>query len=1134
MCPIVGFSQNPGAYKCLDLDGTNDYVLIKDHASLNSDSTITVEAWIKADNYGRNVFDNSIFCKHGWSRGNLGYVLRCGDGGKLSFNFADGSGTWREVSTAAVMETGIWYHVAGSYNGDSVNVYINGKLMATTLYTGSISPSSGLTARIGDLANGGGRLFDGMIDEVRVWSTALDENTLRDWMCRKLSSSHPNHSNLEGNWKLDEDAGTTASDASPESNAGTLTNGPTISLSEAVIGDSSIHTYGGTAVNLKSKYNDILEVSSITGSPSCFHIVVDYQPNPQPLAKGLSGQLDSTHHYSVFYPEDTAVKFTLSYDFGDKKGVTKADKCGIDLFTKTITATGSWSHAGAKYHQNGDSLTLSNQRQSAFGILSYPTDSNSILTSNTEKFALCGNNTLDLTAIGNDSFTYLWGQNDSFLYSVTGNTLTVDSPATYYVEITRKGTTCTFKSAKIKIARINKPTVSLSSFKGVCESVDSVLLKGGSPSGGIFSGTGVSNGYFLPSTVKQGNYDITYTYTDSNQCSNEATKPIQVYGLPSFNSSGQNSFCNDKDSVALSFITPTGGTYSGDFISNNYFHIDSANRQNKLYAYSYAYTDGNNCTNRYDDSLEIKWATPCTLSKTGQLCNQDDSVQLKGTPASGMYFGDGVSGNQFHPKIAGVGTHKVVYAFTNLLNCTTTDTQQIVVIPNGKATWSQKVLTCLNGDSIQLTGGSPTGGFYIGSGISSNGWFNPKKVVTGNHKLAYVSKDTNGCENKAWVTATVRDTTTISFSGNTAYCLFSDPILLKSGSPVGGRYDGNGVTADTLYPSIAGFGKHPIQYQYTNSNNCTSTSSITYEIFKPDSVSVIATNKLCVYSDPVVLRTYPSGGMISGKGIIGSVFSPSISGPGKHLITYSISGSQGCLARDSMWIEVGEKPEVTMQSLTSICEKDDPFVLNNGSPSGQGSYWINGINADTFQPTVLGQGQFYIEYKVVTALGCKDSTNTMLVINPNPPKPIISKSKNALISSHLNGNQWYDLSGTIDGATKQQFEASKDGMYYTIVTSDSGCSATSDTFDFMYVGISTNPVPTIKIGPNPSTRGMYHITSDQSIENVVIITVAGVRLPGHLFNKNELSIDLSLYPAGVYTLLIEQSNAIHSFRLQKI
>ena len=1032
------------------------------------------------------------------------------------------------------MKTGTWYHVAGSYDGDSVNVYINGELMATTLHTGSISPSSGLTARIGDLANGGGRLFDGMIDEVRVWSTAVDERTLRDWMCRKLSGSHPNYSNLEGNWKLDEDSGTTTSDASPESNTGTLTNGPSVSLSEAVLGDSSFYTYGGSKVSLKSKYNDIVEVSSISGSPSCFHVVVEYQANPQPLANGLSGQLDTTHFYSVFYPEDTSVKFTLSYDFGDKKGLTKADKCGIDLFTKTTTSSGTWTHAGAKYHQNGDSLTIPNQKQSAFGILTYPTDSSSILSSSTGKFALCGNNTLDLTAIGNDSFTYLWGQNDSFLYSVTGNTLTVDSPATYYVIVTRKGTNCSFTSAKVKISRINKPTVSLTGFKGVCESVDSVLLKGGSPSGGIFSGTGVSNGYFLPSTVKQGSYDISYTCTDSNRCSNEAKQSIQVFGLPSFNSSGQPSFCNDKDSVALTFITPTGGTYSGDFISNNYFHIDSANRQNKLYAFSYTYTDANNCANRFDDSLEIKWATPCTLSKTGQLCNLDDSVQLKGTPSKGVFSGNGVSSNYFHPKVAGVGTHNIVYAFTNLLNCTTTDTQQIVVIPNGKATWNQQVSECLNGDSVQLTGGSPSGGYFIVNGITSNGWFNPKTASSGKHELAYVSKDTNGCENKAWVSATVHDTASISFSGNTTYCLFFDPIVLNTGLPTGGKYAGNGVASDTLFPSLAGYGQHPIQYQFTNAKNCISTSSIVYEIFKPDSVSVFGDNKLCVYNDPVVLKTYPSGGTISGKGIIGSVFSPSISGPGKHVITYSISGSKGCKAIDSLIIEVGAKPDASLLPLGSICENDEAFELTNGSPKGLGRYWINGTMADSIHPTDLGQGQFYIEYKVVNAAGCKDSANTTLVINPNPPKPIISKSKNELVSSHLNGNQWYDLSGLIDGATKQQFEASKDGMYYTIVTSDSGCTATSDTFDFMYVGVE-NQIPSwLQIWPNPSQNGMFRLETEQPISNIYVTSITGKVLPHIVVDQSHRQINLVDYPSGIYFVIIRQKTHDYIIKIQKM
>ncbi|MFT5513694.1 MAG: hypothetical protein ACI8SE_002103, partial [Bacteroidia bacterium] len=835
-----GYAEKPGAYKCLDFDGTNDYVLIKDHSSLNSDSTITVEAWIKADSYGRNVYDNSIFCKHGWTRGNLGYVLRCGSNGKISFNISDGSGNWREAASASIMETGIWYHVAGSFDGDSVNVYINGELVGTTLYSGSISVSSGLTARIGDLANGGGRLFNGMIDEVRVWSTDVDEATLKDWMCRKVSSSHPNYMNLEGNWKLDEDAGTTANDASSNSNSGTHTNSPTISLSGAVLGDSSAHTYGGTLSSLESQFGDVYTASSITGSPDCFHVVVNYQASGRPLAKGLSGQLDSTHFFSVFYPEDTSVRFTMSYDFGNKNNVSKTQKCGIDLFTKPIGAQGSWSHAGATYHQKGDSMTRMNQTQNALGILSYPTDSNSIIASSTGKWVMCGNNTLDLIAIGNDSFNYRWFLNDSFLSGISGNTLTVDSVAEYKVEVTRNGTSCSFLSSTIQISRISKPSVTLSSFKGVCESVDSVTLNGGSPSGGTYSGTGVSGNYFLPSQVRQGYYDITYSFADTNNCSSEASQTIQVYGLPSLNSSGQPPFCNDKDSVLLAFVTPKGGTYSGNFVSNNYFHIDSANRQSKLYPYSYSYTDGNGCSNQLDDSLEIKWATPCTLSSIGQLCNQDDSIKLSGTPAKGVYSGKGVTDSYFPPTIAGVGTHTIVYAFTNLLNCTTTDTQQVVVIANGNVAWNQKITTCVNSDTVTLKQGVPTGGYFIGTGVSNPNAFNPRTAGVGTHAVAYVSVDGNGCENKAWNNQIVHDTATISFNGSLSLCLFSDPLELNLGIPSGGSYIGAGITSDTLFPISTGFGTHQIQYNYVNGKNCKSKAFTDIEIYKPDSVSISA------------------------------------------------------------------------------------------------------------------------------------------------------------------------------------------------------------------------------------------------------------------------------------------------------
>jgi len=90
---IPALAQKPGSYTAVDFDGTDDYINIPDISALNPSAKITVEAWIKVDFYGSTSFANSILCKHGWSTGNKGYVLRCGDNGKLSFNIANASDT---------------------------------------------------------------------------------------------------------------------------------------------------------------------------------------------------------------------------------------------------------------------------------------------------------------------------------------------------------------------------------------------------------------------------------------------------------------------------------------------------------------------------------------------------------------------------------------------------------------------------------------------------------------------------------------------------------------------------------------------------------------------------------------------------------------------------------------------------------------------------------------------------------------------------------------------------------------------------------------------------------------------------------------------------------------------------------
>ena len=69
-------------------------------------------------------------------------------------------------------------------------------------------------------------------------------------------------------------------------------------------------------------------------------------------------------------------------------------------------------------------------------------------------------------------------------------------------------------------------------FGGVFENQDlcgnPIALIGGSPLGGTYSGTGVSNGMFDPSQTGTGTFTLTYTYTDGFGCTNSATNSIVV------------------------------------------------------------------------------------------------------------------------------------------------------------------------------------------------------------------------------------------------------------------------------------------------------------------------------------------------------------------------------------------------------------------------------------------------------------------------------------------------------------------------------------------------------------------------------------------------------------------------------
>lgn len=62
----------------------------------------------------------------------------------------------------------------------------------------------------------------------------------------------------------------------------------------------------------------------------------------------------------------------------------------------------------------------------------------------------------------------------------------------------------------------------------VCDKVTPFSLTGGSPTGGVYSGSGVSAGVFSPANAGQGSHVITYSYTDNNGCTDNATHTFVV------------------------------------------------------------------------------------------------------------------------------------------------------------------------------------------------------------------------------------------------------------------------------------------------------------------------------------------------------------------------------------------------------------------------------------------------------------------------------------------------------------------------------------------------------------------------------------------------------------------------------
>lgn len=139
-------------------------------------STFSVSAWINGESWSGTGTRTVVAKTNVTGGGNLrNYHLDVTTGGKVRFGFTSSAGVFQGFTeSTATLSTGTWYHIVGTWDGTTVNLYINGSLDNSTDPAGTPTPNTTTgNLCIGRLGPNNAAYFDGLIDEVGIWGRAL-------------------------------------------------------------------------------------------------------------------------------------------------------------------------------------------------------------------------------------------------------------------------------------------------------------------------------------------------------------------------------------------------------------------------------------------------------------------------------------------------------------------------------------------------------------------------------------------------------------------------------------------------------------------------------------------------------------------------------------------------------------------------------------------------------------------------------------------------------------------------------------------------------------------------------------------------------------------------------------------------
>ncbi|MFL5764994.1 MAG: T9SS type A sorting domain-containing protein [Bacteroidia bacterium] len=263
-------------------------------------------------------------------------------------------------------------------------------------------------------------------------------------------------------------------------------------------------------------------------------------------------------------------------------------------------------------------------------------DNNSSLIPDTT--AVCNVDSIALTVTGLSVADYNWSWSPSTGLSDSTGISVMASPAiqtTYTVigtPVASGGTADTMLIVVNPPVSYSGPAATLSFLGNHCGNDPPISLSSGMPSGGMYSGTGVSGNNFYPSMSGAGDFMITYTVSDSSGCNAADTALIHVFHTNISIPSTYGNICNNDFPLVLTGATVPGGIFSGGpYIVSDSIFDPSAISSAGSYPIYYTATDSNGCAGSDTSSINVFICTSGAGIGTNQM---NDEISVYPNPFS--------------------------------------------------------------------------------------------------------------------------------------------------------------------------------------------------------------------------------------------------------------------------------------------------------------------------------------------------------------------------------------------------------------------------------------------------------------------------------------------------------------------